>query len=275
VETPQFLLWAIEYACPVRGYQDGCDPERTERQLRAARAVSEARREGRVFEGFCVEPPNGFRIEDALAVYGGLNAVEQACARCPANALAPIYPDSLAGCVGIVPVSPELMADIERILTSKEIGQRYEVLFSPTQPRWYGLWVQSPLGQEHCSLVNELFEALQGQVADQQGVHEMRAGLRAALNANLPLHVELFPAGRVEGTAWRLALHCPRCKAPWGEPTTGECRVCGYEGRHAPEKKRKARGPRPYFPLDRLLGENTATEFLVRYQTQRRSQDRA
>ena len=42
MNTPEFLIWALEYACPIRGFQNGSDPERTERQLRAARAVSEA-----------------------------------------------------------------------------------------------------------------------------------------------------------------------------------------------------------------------------------------
>ena len=74
MDTPEFLVWAIEHTCPSADMQDGSDPERTERQLRAARAVSDARREGRVFEGLCVNPPDGFRIDDALAVYGGLGS---------------------------------------------------------------------------------------------------------------------------------------------------------------------------------------------------------
>src|SRR5204862_6701031 len=87
MDTPEFLLWALEYSCPIRGFQDGSDPERTERHLRAARAAGDAGLEGRVFEGLCVSPPSGFRIADALAIYGGLSAIEQACRDCPANAL--------------------------------------------------------------------------------------------------------------------------------------------------------------------------------------------
>src|SRR4029079_19479951 len=104
VETPEFLIWAIEYSCPVRGLQDGTDPERTERQLRAARAVSDAQHERRVFEGFGVQAPNGFRIADALAVYGSTEAVELACGECSANALAEIDGGALTGCYGIVPL---------------------------------------------------------------------------------------------------------------------------------------------------------------------------
>src|SRR5688500_13967593 len=87
MDTPEFLVWAIEYRCSIRGLQDGSDPERTERQLRAARACRDARREGRFFEGLCVDPPYGFRVDEALAVYGGKATVEAACRECPANAL--------------------------------------------------------------------------------------------------------------------------------------------------------------------------------------------
>src|SRR5687768_8493377 len=106
MDTPEFLVWALEYSCPIRESMDGSDPERTERQLRAARAVSDARREGRVFEGLCVDPPDGFWIEEALSIYGGLAATERACGNCPANAAAQIAPASLAGCFGIVPLWP-------------------------------------------------------------------------------------------------------------------------------------------------------------------------
>src|SRR6478752_1969051 len=101
ISTPAFLLWAIEYSCPIRGFQDGTDPDHTERQLRAAIALNAARREGRVFEGYCVAEPLGFRIEEALAIYGGLEAVERTCGSCPANALARNWRRAVAGCVGM------------------------------------------------------------------------------------------------------------------------------------------------------------------------------
>ena len=102
MDTPEFLVWAFEYTCPIRGFQSGSDPERTERQLRAARAVSDAQREQRVFEGLCVDSPRGFRIDEALAIYGGAAAVESACGECSANAAATAKQGSLAGCYGLV-----------------------------------------------------------------------------------------------------------------------------------------------------------------------------
>src|SRR5436309_2356665 len=108
MDTSEFLVWAIEFACPIRGFQDGRDPERTERQLRSARAVSDARHQGRAFEGLCVDPPNGFRIADALRIYGGVSAVEHACSMCPANAAAArLTGGSIAGCFGVLPLLPD------------------------------------------------------------------------------------------------------------------------------------------------------------------------
>src|SRR6185503_15686006 len=103
-DTPEFLVWAIEHACPIRGFQTGSDPERVERQLRAARAVSKARQEERIFEGLCVDPPWGFRIDEAVGIYGGLAAAERTCGDCPVNALAKLRGGSLAGCFGAVPL---------------------------------------------------------------------------------------------------------------------------------------------------------------------------
>src|SRR5262245_21282712 len=104
MHTPEFLAWAIEYRCPFRGDLDGSDPERVERQLRAARAVSEARREGRVLDGLCVQPPDGFAISDALEIYGGEQVVEQACGECPANAARMALGEEWAGCYGLFPL---------------------------------------------------------------------------------------------------------------------------------------------------------------------------
>src|SRR4051812_1220258 len=109
--TPEFLVWAIERRCPLRQIAGFEDPERAERHLRTLRAYSVAAANGRVFEGICVaadDPPElrGFRVEEALTLYGGLEAAAAACRDCPANALNQANPDSLAGCFGMVPIPP-------------------------------------------------------------------------------------------------------------------------------------------------------------------------
>jgi hypothetical protein len=276
VDTPEFLVWAIEYTCPIRGSQDGSDPERTERQLRAARAVSEARRDGRVFEGLCVEPPNGFRLDEALAVYGGAEAVERACDECPANALAEDEADALAGCYGIVamPENPSAVHDaVERGIGRAYANTDWSELCAATTPRWYGLWMGSPLRAEQLLVRYRVLEAavIEDEVT-RDGVRQLLTGLNVAFNADCRVHVAMYPRGRVEGTQWQLVPHCPRCKASWNDVDPRHCNTCGYDGYPAPDMKRKARGSRPYFPLERLLGKEAAEAFLLRYEAFRVSQ---
>jgi hypothetical protein len=277
MDTPEFLIWAIEYTCPIRGHQNGSDPERTERQLRAARAESEARLEGRVFEGFCVEPPDGFRITEALAIYGGLEAVKQECAGCPANALAELASETLAGCYGIVPLpdDPKPIHDaIERGIEAAYPGMDWSELCCVTKPRWYGLWLDSPLSAEQlmvCFLV-----LTNAPIADERcraAMRELQTALNAAFNAGYRLHVQLYPGGHVAGGWWLLHPHCPRCMAQWRKAAGRQCECCGYVGHPAPERKRRARGRRPYFALERLLGAEHAAQFLFRYQVFRRQRE--
>ena len=292
MQTPAFLLWSLEYCCLPRGQQDGSDPERTERQLRAARAVSEARREGRVFEGLAVDPPLGFRIEDALAVYGGEAAVQSACADCPANALAgddhPLFRDGpppawpqLAGCYGYVRLPEDTSAfhaAIEQGIEGVYGGGPWGDMCPVTAPRWYGLWLDSPLWAEQLLVrFNVLEAAIIDDPTTRRDVADLRTALNVAFNAGLRLFVQLFPPGQVEDSWWRLASHCPRCKATW-RIVAGQCAVCGHVGSPAPDKKRRARGIRPYFPLDRLLGREGAAAFMGRYdlfQAQQQSPDQA
>ena len=269
MDTPEFLLWALEYSCPIRGFQDGSDPERTERHLRAARAAGDAALEGRVFEGLCVSPPSGFRIADALAIYGGLSAIEQACRDCPANALAQDVPGQLAGCYGLVPLPEDpssLHRAIERGIEAAYPRVDWSTLCIATTPRWYGLWIESPVEAE---LLLLRYLVLQAATIDDQvcrtTVAELLTALNVAFDSGCRLHVQLYPPGRVEGTWWRLMPHCPRCKARWNDTDLQCCRVCGSNSRPGPDKKRKARGRRPYFPLGRLLGDQAAADFLIRY----------
>lgn len=270
VETPEFLIWAIEHACLVRGLLDGSDPERAERQLRAARAVSEARRDGRVFEGLCVDPPLAFRSDDALQVYGGLAAVEAACRDCPANALAAGDAAFLAGCLGYVPLPLDarpLHDAVERASVAHSRQPRR------TSPPWYGLWLDGPLEGERLFDTWQILNAAQEDERRRfAALAEFLTGLNSAFNSGARMHVTLFPRGTVENGKWRLVPHCQNCKAEWAAAVSRPCVVCGHEGRPAGEQVRMARGKRPYYPLNRLLGEQQAAAFLVRYATFRAQQ---
>ena len=268
MDTPEFLVWAIHYACPVRGSQDGSDPERTERQLRAARAVSDARRDGRVLEGLCLDPPLGFRIADALAVYGGERVVEQACGNCPANALPESNPSSLAGCYGMLPLPADeriVHCELERVLIEPGLGEQAAKLFLPTQPKWYGLWLRSPLAGEALKVLSQAFAAMAiDEEPTRSALQELVGGMHRAAQAGLALQAELFPRGTVADGWWHLTPHCQVCRASW-LANTGQCAACGRLGRPTADKKRRARGRRPYFPLDRLLGAEQAAAILARF----------
>ncbi len=267
IGTPAFLLWAIEYSCPIRGFQNGSDPDQTERQLRAAMALSAARREGRVLEGYCVDPPLGFRIEEALAIYGGLEIVERACGVCPANAVARIRPGELAGCLRmfVLPADDgEFYRRVDDVIAQAGLEEECARLFPSMQSRWHGFWVSSPLSLDQVNVLTSVMSAIEAEDRFGQQVTELHAGLCAARENQLPFHASFYPRGCVEGNWWRLVPHCPRCKADWKASGRGRCDVCGYEGHPAPEKKRRARGQRPYLPLARLMGDGAA-EFLARY----------
>lgn len=268
ISTPAFLLWAIEYSCPIRGFQNGSDPDHAERQLRAAIALSTARREGRVFEGYCIEPPLGFRIDDALAIYGGVEAVERTCGACVANAVSRIRPGELAGCLGMF-VLPEDAGEFYRrmdeVVVQAGLAEECSRLFPSTEPRWHGFWFSSRLTGEQTGFLATVSAQLSEDGLALQGLNDLRAGLGVAAEQGLAFHASLYPSGCVQNREWRLVPHCPRCKAAWALSGRGRCLTCGYEGHPAPNKKRSVRGRRPYLPLERMMGENQAEAIMNRY----------
>lgn len=267
--TPAFLLWAIEYSCPIRGLQNGADPDHTERQLRAATALSTARREGRVFEGYCVDPPLGFRIDEALAIYGGLEAVERTCGSCPANTQKQNWPGALAGCIGMFAVpgeEVEFYRLVNEVVEQFDSADEYSRLFPTTKPRWLGFWMSSPLKGAQFRFLLDVLERLDLGTAAGEGWAELQTGLRVAHEHGMPFHASLYPRGVVQSRQWRLVPHCPRCKADWTSSGRGRCVTCGHEGHAAPDKKRSVRGRRPYLPLERLMGAEAEADFMARYE---------
>ena len=264
MKTPEFLLWSLAERCPLRELIPVDEPDQVERHLRAAQCYSNALREGRIWEGIAVAPPLGFRVADSLALYGGEQSLAAACDGCPANTARRLEPAGMAGCFGLLPL-PENAALVHAAAAEALVmaGAERRTPFPATTPAWYGLWMQSPLGQAEA---RHLTPALATVFASSRAGDDFLAALAIAGAQPIPLHVMLYPPGEVVGTWWRLAPHCPRCRAVWHEPKSRRCGVCQYAGHPAPDKKRHARGTRPYFPLDRLLGAEKAVEFLGRYE---------
>lgn len=268
MDTSEFLVWTLGYTCSIRGALDGSDPERTERHLRSARATGDALREGRVLDGLCVDPPSGFRIAEALQIYGGLDTVEQTCASCPANAIAGPGGPWFAGCYGLVPFPDDsaLHAALEETIARLRLQSQIAEQFLPTQPRRYGLFAQSPLSPSQATTLHRILkELLAGNEEFDDGLKQLAQALEVAVQHGLALHVATYPRGSIEENRWWLVRHCPRCKAAWLNDPAQPCKVCQYAGRPAPDRKRHVRGRRPYVPLERLLGAERAKEFIVRY----------
>jgi hypothetical protein len=251
VQTPEFLCWAIEWRCPLRDLLPENDPEKVERQLRNARAVSEARAEGRVQNDLVVSADErlGFRVADAMAIYGGEAVVAECCNACPANVKAGRGEQSYAGCYGLLPM-PEPRAEFVRCI-QKSTGD--QGLFPPIQRSWYGWWIHSPLVAKQLAYLASVFRELAsaGAFAEHPSLAEFTAALERCVKNGLLMSVQLFPAGEVVGTQWNLRPHCPVCRAPWVKEG-GVCAMCGQSRHPASEKKRKARGTRPYRPLEEL-----------------------
>jgi hypothetical protein len=298
--TPEFLLWAIEYRCPLREIEGFEQPERTERQLRAARAVSDARRTGRIVDGLCIaerpadlsipshaaigvdtslsdevrrQLPMSFAAADALALYGGEEVVQANCPSCPANAERSVDPRAWCGCYGILP----LWEAREMFLTVFDTAVRFlgiksrmcELFAQGTWcVPWHPMWLASPLQGEQLEVLEQSLAAMLDMISSNAEpyaapIRALHRGVRTACEHSLPLHGQMFPAGEVVGRWWRHAPHCPRCQATWPAPQR-YCNMCGWTGKFGTPPKRRARGTRPYRSLVEMVGETRAAEIIAR-----------
>lgn len=286
--TPEFLIWALELRCDLREIEGFEQPERTDRQLRAVRAVSDARFERREVAGLCVATsprqlaipshaafaveestsaatagslPQAFRVSDALLLFGDEAAVEKSCRGCRANAEERANPASWAGCYGMLP----LPSDAAAFHAAFDEAARS---LSNSTPAWYGLWLEGPVSASRAAVLQPVVEQVADELrrepaADVAALEALARGLATAATAGLAMHVSLYPRGQVLGRWWHLEPSCPRCHATLAPPAT-RCPVCSWAGRQGTPPKRRSRGTRPYRPLREIVSEATAEEVLRR-----------
>ncbi len=254
--TPPFLAWALEQACPLRNIDRWQEPERTERHLRAVVEYGRGVREDRIVADVCLGPEcldpstpvsacTGFKIEDALSMFGGKSGVLLACSGCPANVRSESrFAPGLTGCHALLPL-PQL-ADWT----------------SEARCAWYSLCARSPW--QRTSVENlQVFSLVFGQAfpTDRQSEEfHFAAALNCCLEQSIPLHVRMFPAGRIEGRRWILPEMCMACGAQW--QGLAACAWCGSATSSGGEKKRHVRGRRPFLPLLRFVPEAEATRLV-------------
>lgn len=197
-ETPEFIAYALVHDCALRSGRDPHDPLQVERCLRPLRAYSEAVADDRIRDGIVIdrirddrgidhldacgtaaitpqEPraAAGFRADEMLAAYGGLEQITHECGECPACVAHPTAGPRVAGCFGwIVPDSNDApdancwSRAIRSCSRDCDLGNT----FLSTNPPWYGLWAQSPLSHDQLHWHRRLATAC---------LHQLDAGFRS------------------------------------------------------------------------------------------------
>jgi hypothetical protein len=248
-DTLQTVVWALERPCSLRNGENWTDPEVTQNQLWRARSYAIGYQERRVFGDICITttrfgngidlelPVGGFAINNALAPSGGVSGIRAACDACEANV---IHDDKrgLVGCHGsvyVAPGSPELEAGIVEAIERTGAGAEMAKAFVETSPRWYGLWINSPISPQSARLLHQVLVA--GGIASVARDGEAFVlGLHAAAEHRLPMHVNFHPPGHLDLGIYTVFPHCPRCKAEAELPRwrgtypreKRQCRVCGH-----------------------------------------------
>ncbi|MBB6052636.1 hypothetical protein [Armatimonas rosea] len=117
---------------------------------------------------------------------------------------------------------------LELLIGLAGVREQFDAAFEKTTPRWWGLWVHSPLTPEQCLLLYKVFEQLE--YADYHRRVQHWTFLRALrLGTKRPLHAELSRPGHCDFGIRDVFCHCPYCRNCWrlqgGEAI--ECSACG------------------------------------------------
>ena len=295
--TPEFLRWALRMPCDLKDIPAWNNPDYVERHLRAIRIYQTAVREDRVLDGIAVAPlPTdqekisaalGFRVADVFESFGKPEDVAACCEHCPANVMRLQFPDSSVGCFGILPVTNvdvhpwadsiaegelDLRKELESALQSHpDLQLRLGKLFLQTKPVWYGIWIPEVPSLEQRRMQSEVMRLLQSQIPDQDFTESWRlfaAALDASIISDIPIEIQLLPAGMRDNVHWTIPAHCRNCHGPV-EPVikmdSYRCQICGIQKQPLPPQRRFVKGKRPYWEINRFLGEQGAATFIDKY----------
>jgi|GEM_PF-2920605 len=258
-QTPEFVAYAIDQHCALRGGKKPWHPLQAERQLRPLREFCKASSTGWFREGICwnpadvvgeidgVEIPAGFAATPMFDAYGGQEWVQEICRDCPACAIRFSHAPPIAGCFGQIAAVETLHAMFDDLISRRPDADSLNRLFLDTRPRWYGFWSHSPLTTAQQQAHLDVFSALDMLHTDPQYRHWCDT-LRSALTSGLPVHVLLVPPGRVEGRTWTISPSCGRCGAV-RTSAAQSCSGCGVRGYFIPARRRLAMGRRPFRDL--------------------------
>jgi hypothetical protein len=107
--------------------------------------------------------------------------------------------------------------------------------FPQTNPRWYGLWIDSPLSPVQCRILLTFFSAAGDRGDSVDWNWDITVPLRSAASEGIPLYVEASPPGHSDLGFETTFVHCPRCKCEgpfprWQESYPADiqfCECCG------------------------------------------------
>lgn len=289
--TPAFLRWAIWHPCELRPLEPGRFADQTFRALRGVRELSIAKVERRCTADYCFHPRSigqggtaaaevlGFQRAEVSAAFGGEFRIESNCQNCPANALSDQISGVSAGCFGFLATTEfdlqkllsgyaqddlakfDLVEAIQDAAFRLDLEADLKSVFGPGRVVWNRLWKNKILSAKGLSLVADLFDRVAEDFAGELPRHVLvfRAAVKACLENDFPLHVELVPSGFSDGETWSLNASCPECGYEPAEiKKLQKCVGCGRIGGISAGPKFRVLGVRPYSHLAGIIGEERA-----------------
>ena len=227
-------------------------------------------------------------IREVVEWFGGIEQINRACGNCPVNGN-PTENDATArwaGCFGYLSTDPgwsvdrahsdfqlnEVLVGIVDQFLSNNLDDFCRAF--PAQPPhagWYGLWLSTELRGLQLKLLEGVLDELIQHVESNSGLEEsakreltrFRNVASLAREHDCSIAVELVPQGFSDGRHWRIAAHCPDCRA---QRNVSPCPKCHSSKGIVGEQKRQVLGDRPYLRLEDIVGrEQTlclATEYI-------------
>lgn len=243
-ETPEFVRWAIEYACGPREQHLGGDLESLFRQLRPLAALGEGQRENRLTPAHRVIARDGelnyeFDGMEILSFYGASALDEVPCWNCPANAPSEHFPN----CLGIISRSSSIEPFIDALGSAIKESQGH---IPRTSPPWYGFWAESPMQGQRLRQSASIIDSVLAQgVTTAKPLLGLQSALHAAFQQRAAFHVQLHPPGVVRDGRWEIPPHCGYCGG-LREPRQRVCKICRREKEWQSAERRHLLGIRPY-----------------------------
>ena len=170
------------------------------------------------------------------------------------------------GLIALYGSMSRLLQDVDRMVERLQLEEAFQQHFQTTTPRWFGLWIESPLTAQQCDLLTRLFvEFFTEKQQSQEDVQAILNAFEQGSNGAI-LNVELIPTSHVDLGWITTFVHCPRCKAEgpferWKKSYPSKlinCPVCGQSYSPAATYHRER-----YYEFNVILCEGCSTTYPI------------